>query len=67
MTQSSETPPAAELSDENAAFLALLAGLHRKIGIMRLAFPAGRHELALIAMQQVLADLGAAVAHGAGR
>lgn len=67
MTQGSETPPAAELSDEDAAFLALLAGLHRQIGTMRLVFPAGRHGLALIAMQQVLAEFGASVAHEPGR
>lgn len=57
------TPPGwvEALSDEDRAFLELLAGLHRQIEAMKLAYPAGVHATGLAALQLVVIELAAAV------
>jgi len=57
------TPPewVEALSDEDRAFLELLAGLHRQIEAMKLAYPSGIHATALAALQLVVIELAAAV------
>lgn len=56
------TPPGwlEALSDEDRAFLELLAGLHRQIEAMKLAYPAGVHATALDALQRAVIELATA-------
>lgn len=57
------TPPGwvEALSDEDRAFLELLAGLHRQIEAMKLAYPSGVHATALAALQRAVIEMVAAV------
>lgn len=57
------TPPrwVESLSDEDRAFLELLAGLHRQIEAMKLVYPAGVHATGLASLQQAVIELVAAV------
>jgi hypothetical protein len=49
-----------QLTDEDRAFLELVAGEHRRLETMKLLFSAPRHRAALIAMQRVVATITAA-------
>ncbi len=51
----------ATLSEEDRSFYELASDLHSRVEVLKLAYPAGRHAVALEVVQRTLTDLVASV------